>query len=330
MLKQAFPLLLLLGFPAVALGQTAPLTPQRAPTPEQVARKAAAVKRLQSAEELHRLIASRDALTKKIQQLREITHEYEQVMVSVRACELSLSKARNAEINVECFDPNGLHAHGFAAALSAALFDEPGQTADAKRGPWGSESSSMRVLEDDKILKKVVDELVKAGALKIIAEPTLVFLSGRPASFRVGGEFPISVPQPDGDPKIEYRSFGTELDVVANVLGQGRLQLQLRPRISEIDSTRSVVLGDVTVPGLRVREIETGVEMGSGHTLVVAGLVQQRAVQRAPEELGDADNGKQSGPAPSKTFEDNKEPVQNETEEIEFIVMARAEILEAP
>lgn len=315
MMKRVLPLLLLLGPPAVAVGQAPPLAPQRGVTAEQ---------------ELQRLIKSRDALTKEIEQLRTTTGRFQSVIVSVRACELSLDKARNANINVDGFDLKRLHAGGFAEALSAGLFDEPGQNADISRTSCERESCSKGVLEDDKTLNKVIDELVKAGALKILAEPTLVVATGQPASFRVGGQFPIPVPQPGGDSTVEYRSYGTELDVTASLLGAGRIQLELRPRISEIDNTRSVVLGDMTVPGLRIREIETGVEMGDGHTLVVAGLVQTRVVQRAPEESGNTANDKHPGSTPSKTSADNTGANQDETETFEFIVMARAEIPDAP
>lgn len=89
------------------------------------------------------------------------------------------------------------------------------------------------------------------------------------------GEFPIPVPQPNGDSTIEFRSFGTELHLVAFTVGQGRNLLQLQPCISEIDSDHSVVVGESTVPGLRVREVDTGVEMSTGHTFVVAGLLQK-------------------------------------------------------
>lgn len=315
MMKRVLPLLLLLGFPVVAVGQAPPLTPQRGVTVE---------------EELQRLITSRDALTKEIEQLRTATGRFQSVIVSVRVCELSLDKARNANIKVDGFDLKRLHEGGFAEALSAGLFDEPGHNGDVNRASCDSESCSTGVLEDDKTLNKVIDELVKAGALKIVAEPTLAFVTGRPASLHVGGKFPIPVPQPGGDTTVEYRTYGTELDVTASLLGAGRINLELRPRISEIDNTRSVVLGDLTVPGLRVREISTGVEMGDGHTLVVAGLVQTRVVHQPPEEPSNTANDKHPASAPSRTSEGNTVPNQDETETFEFIVMARPEIYRAP
>ncbi len=112
--------------------------------------------------------------------------------------------------------------------------------------------------------------------IKVLAEPTLVTVSGRPAAFNSGGEFPIIVPQSLGTVSVEYRQFGTRVDFVPLVLGNGNLRLEVRPQISEIDPSRSVTINNVTVPGLRTRWVDTAVEMKSGQTLALAGLIQSR------------------------------------------------------
>ncbi len=331
MLERALPLLLLLGCPAVVVSQTPSVLPRPAAPPKQVGPiPALAEKQQQSVEELQRLIASRDALTKEIQRLRKITGQHQQVIVSVKVCELSLNKARNANINVEGVESKWLHANGFGGALAAGVFDNPGQAEDARRVKSGSETVQTRVIENDEVLQKTVAELEKAGALIVLAEPTLATVSGRPASLHVGGEFPIPVPQSNGGSTIEFREFGTRLDLVPVVLGHGRIRLELRPRISEIDSDRSVVLGEFTVPGLRVREVDTAVEMSVGQTLVLAGLVQQRVIHKAREESGEANNDKSPGVVPKENSEGTTGPSQDEIEETELIVMVRAEILDAP
>ena len=121
--------------------------------------------------------------------------------------------------------------------------------------------------------------------LKILSDPTLVTVSGRPAFFNSGGEFPILVPQSLGTVSIEYKKFGTQIDFVPIVLGNGNLRLEVRPRISEIDHTRSITINGTTVPGLRVREADTGVEMHPGQTLAIAGLVQTRSEARKQREI---------------------------------------------
>ena len=121
-----------------------------------------------------------------------------------------------------------------------------------------------------------LEALRKEDILKILSDPTLVAVSGRPAFFNSGGEFPILVPQSLGTVSIEYKKFGTQIDFVPIVLGNGNIRLEVRPRISEIDPTRSITINGTTVPGLRVRETDTGVEMRPGQTLAIAGLVQTR------------------------------------------------------
>lgn len=328
MLERALPLLILLGSPAVVVSQAPSLAPQPStPSIQADPVSAPAEEQRQYEQELQRLIASQEALTKEIQRLRKITGQHQQVLVSVKICELSLSKARMADFNVEGVDSKALHANGFAGALSAGELDESGQVEGTRRVKSGNELVYTRVIENDEVLQKVITELERAGALKVVAEPTLTTVSGRPASFHAGGEFPIPVAQPSADSTIEFRAFGTQIDLVPVVLGTERILLELRPHISEIDPAVSVVLGDLTVPGLRVRGVNTSVEMNVGHTFVLAGLVQQRVIQKALEESGEADMDPER--APSKSTEGNTGSSQDDVEETELIVVVRAQILDA-
>jgi hypothetical protein len=115
----------------------------------------------------------------------------------------------------------------------------------------------------------------RAAELGKLAEPTLVTLSGRPASCHMGGEVPAPVRQEDGTVAVEYREYGTRIDLVPIVLEGGRMRLELRARVGQIDPTRSVEVEGQTCPGLIVREVDTGVEMRAGQTLILGGLVGQ-------------------------------------------------------
>ena len=294
--------------------------------------RALAEKQRHSEGELQRLIASRDAITKEIQRLRKVTGQHHQVVAHVKVCELSRNKARRANINVEGVESKWLLANGFSGALSAGILDHHGRAEEASRVESGGEAFQMRLIENDEVLGTIVAALKKAGVLRVLAEPTLATISGRPASIHVGGEFPVPVPQSNGDSAIEFQKFGTQLDFLPVVVGNGRIRIEVRPRICEIDSDRNVVLGDVTVPGLRVREVDTAIEMRVGQTLVLAGLVQQRAVPkvRGATDSGEADRENRPAPIPSKPREANTGLGQDEIEEIELIVMVRAEYLEVP
>jgi hypothetical protein len=119
---------------------------------------------------------------------------------------------------------------------------------------------------------------------------------------------------------IQYRKFGTQVDFVPIVLGNGVIRLEVRPRISEIDDSRSIVINGTSVPGLRVREIDTGAEMRAGQTLAIAGLVQFRSQnqRRGILWLGDL-------PVIGAAFRS----MQSQINEIELLIMVTPQLVEA-
>jgi len=119
-----------------------------------------------------------------------------------------------------------------------------------------------------------VEALRQNELARLLAEPTLVTLDGRPANFNVGGQVPIPLQQALGVTTVTYRQFGTAIDFVPIILGNGMIRLEVRPDITEIDpSLRDSVTG---VPGFRQRTADTAVEMKAGQTLAIAGLVFTR------------------------------------------------------
>lgn len=141
----------------------------------------------------------------------------------------------------------------------------------------GNETFKATVIEDGTTFFAAVRALRQNSLVKVLASPTLVAVDGRPASFNAGGEIPIVVPAGLGQVGVQYREFGTRLDYVAKVRDNGRIWLEVRPYVSEIDPSRSVAIQGVSVPGLRSRFLETGVEMSAGHTLALGGLLQVRS-----------------------------------------------------
>ncbi|MBY0585562.1 hypothetical protein K2X85_00185 [bacterium] len=123
--------------------------------------------------------------------------------------------------------------------------------------------------------------LVTNNLAKILAEPNLVTTSGQPAYFNVGGQVPVLTPQGNGTISIQYRDFGTNLRFVPTVLGDGRVRLEVRPEVSDLNFGNGVQLGNIIVPGFDVRVAETTVEMEAGQSFVVAGLLQKRVIANA-------------------------------------------------
>jgi len=140
----------------------------------------------------------------------------------------------------------------------------------------GSQNFTIGIAENGTSFFNSIRALRQNNLVKVLANPTLTAVDGRPASFNVGGEIPIVVPQGLGQVGIQYREYGTRVDYVAKIRGEGRVYLEVRPYVSEIDPTRSVTINGTSVPGLRSRYLETGVELQAGQTLALGGLLQMR------------------------------------------------------
>jgi len=134
-----------------------------------------------------------------------------------------------------------------------------------------------------------LDLMQNDGLVSTLAEPNLTALSGETASFLAGGEFPIPVSQGNNAVTIEYKQYGVGLAFTPVVLGDGRISLRVRPEVSELSDAGSVKLGGFVVPSLITRRAETTLELGSGQSFMLAGLLQNRnnnSIEKAPF-LGD-------------------------------------------
>ena len=127
------------------------------------------------------------------------------------------------------------------------------------------------------------------GLITTLSEPNLTALSGETATFLAGGEFPIPVSEGLGTVSIEYRNFGVSLSYTPTVLANGRISMRVRPEVSELSTQGAVTLNGFQVPALTIRRTETTVELGSGQSFMIAGLMSnssQNAIDKAPG-LGD-------------------------------------------
>jgi len=123
------------------------------------------------------------------------------------------------------------------------------------------------------------------GLVTTLAQPNLTAVSGETAEFLVGGEFPIPTSQGLGAVSIEYKKYGVSLSYTPVVLADGRISLRVRPEVSELSAQGSVTLNGFTVPALTVRRAETTVELGSGQSFMIAGLLSNSAshtIQKMP------------------------------------------------
>ncbi|WP_084384741.1 type II and III secretion system protein family protein [Novosphingobium naphthalenivorans] len=123
------------------------------------------------------------------------------------------------------------------------------------------------------------------GLVSTLAQPNLTTLSGETADFLAGGEYPIPISQGLGSTSVEYKKYGVSLSYTPTVLANGRISMRVRPEVSELSSEGSVNLNGYEVPALTVRRTETTVELGSGQSFMIAGLLSNNTsntIQKMP------------------------------------------------
>ncbi|HUQ13080.1 MAG TPA: type II and III secretion system protein family protein [Novosphingobium sp.] len=123
------------------------------------------------------------------------------------------------------------------------------------------------------------------GLVTTLSNPNLTALSGETADFLAGGEFPIPISQGLGSTSIEYRKYGVSLAYTPTVLANGRISLRVRPEVSELSAQGAVVINGFQIPALTIRRAETTVELGSGQSFMIAGLMSNNAqnnLKKAP------------------------------------------------
>ncbi|MFA7439887.1 MAG: type II and III secretion system protein family protein [Sphingomonadaceae bacterium] len=125
----------------------------------------------------------------------------------------------------------------------------------------------------------LIDALDERGLAHILAEPNLTALSGVPASFLAGGEYPIPVPQENNVITIDYKRFGVSLAFVATIVDGGRINLVVKPEVSQLTTSGALTMNGTMVPALTTRRVETTVDLASGQSFALAGLLQTDARQ---------------------------------------------------
>jgi pilus assembly protein CpaC len=129
-------------------------------------------------------------------------------------------------------------------------------------------------------VNSLIDALAEEGVVTILAQPNLTAESGQKASFIAGGEFPIPVAQTAATAgaastiTIEFKEFGVKLDFVPTVLSSDRISIQVRPEVSELSTNGAITISGLVIPALSVRRAETTVQLGSGESFAIAGLIR--------------------------------------------------------
>jgi pilus assembly protein CpaC len=191
-----------------------------------------------------------------------------QVNVRVRIAEINKTVLRHLGINWDTAIQEG----GFAFGLLTAFPVTVGSTLVGSTGPGTTPTVSAGPLD----LTATMDLLAQEGMVSLLAEPNLTAVSGQTATFLAGGEFPIPVAQDNNTVTVEFRQFGVSLAFTPTILNANRISMRVRPEVSATSTQNEVTTGDFVVPSLTVRRAETTVELASGQTFAIGGLVQSQ------------------------------------------------------
>lgn len=211
----------------------------------------------------------------------------QQVMLNVRIVEINRSilkelgletsingvnRSGSASFNV--LPPNSISGDGF---LQSLVTGGTGLTEDPFiRSALGVDTGIAGI----GFIEFALNALERQGLSNTLAEPNLTAISGEQAGFLAGGEFPVPTGRDrNGNITIEYRPFGVSLNFVPTVVTEDRISLQLDTEVSSLDFNQGITISEVSVPGLDVRRASTTIEMASGSSLMIAGLMKSDAVK---------------------------------------------------
>jgi len=212
----------------------------------------------------------------KIINLMEVAGVH-QVMLEVRVSEMSRSLLRRLGFNFNYISSSGrtigLNLLSKLTSLPAAGFPSAGINVS------DSVNAIFRFLADGTTWTVFIDALKEEGLLKVLAEPTLITLSGKTANFLAGGEFPIPVPQSTGAGgttiTIEYKPFGIGLNFTPTVLSNKKINMQVAPEVSELDFSNAITASGFVVPAITTRRVSTVIELADGQSFAIAGLLKE-------------------------------------------------------
>ncbi len=212
-----------------------------------------------------------------------------QVMLKVKIAEVNRSLLKQIGVNLLSSDPTSGFKFGIGQGAANATSGPGSSPFDVNSLLTGGTTlgAAGRLFGLD--IAGAIDLAAKDGLVSILAEPNLTALSGETASFLAGGEFPVPISQALGAVTIEYKQYGVGLAFTPIVLADGRISMRVRPEVSELSNEGAVKMNDFLVPALTTRRAETTVELGSGQSFMIAGLLRNtntNDINKAPF-LGD-------------------------------------------
>ncbi|QIG81789.1 type II and III secretion system protein family protein [Sphingosinithalassobacter tenebrarum] len=218
-----------------------------------------------------------------------------QVNLQVRFAEVSRSFVKNIGVNLASVDSSS--GFKFGVGQGRDFYEQYSPGGPVGVGTDGTTGTTVvtnpatgtalygagRVLGLDLLGSLDLGETI--GQVTTLANPNLTSLSGETANFLAGGEIPIPIAQGLGAVSVEYKQYGVSLSFTPTVLSDGRISLRVRPEVSQLSSAGAVQFQGTTIPAITTRRVETTVELGSGESFMIAGLLSnthQNSIDKAP------------------------------------------------
>jgi pilus assembly protein CpaC len=200
-----------------------------------------------------------------------------QVQLRVKVAEVKRDALKRVGINWQNINSIALFGTGnFLAGFAVRTVSQIGGQVS---------TGALQFATRDGSLNTVVDFLATQNQATILAEPNLIAMSGETASFLAGGEVPLIVPQSGanaGTVTIQYKQVGVSLAFTPTIIGE-RINLKVAPEVSELSAVGTITVplgtGTVNIPGIRTRRASTTIELGSGQSFAIAGLLQSSSSQ---------------------------------------------------
>ena len=223
-----------------------------------------------------------------------------QVNLQVRFAEVSRSLVRTIGTNLVSVDQTSGFKFGVGVSGSGAISQYipgaplgTGVTSGTGASVVTAGTSGSTIAAFGKFLGldlgAALDLAETEGLVTTLSQPNLTALSGETADFLAGGEFPIPSSGGLGTTSIEYRKYGVSLAYTPTVLANGRISIRVRPEVSELSSQGAINVGGFTIPALTVRRAETTVELGSGQSFMIAGLMSNNSLNTIDKTPGAGD-----------------------------------------
>ena len=205
-----------------------------------------------------------------------------QILIKVRFA--SLDRTLATQLGINLFALNGI-AKGIATSSTGQFGTNPSISQFGGSGTTATLTNLLNLsyFRPDINIGAVLQDLQTKNVLQILAEPNVLAMSGHPASFLAGGEFPFPTLQGGGagigQVTIQFREFGIRLKFVPSVTPRGTIHMMVNPEVSSLDYANGLTVNGFTVPGLSTRRVDTEVELQNGQSFAIAGLLDNRMTE---------------------------------------------------